>query len=137
MNVKYKIEIPRKTYDGLCAYMQQWGDVYRQPGAVVFRGMLRKQKYLNASAVASDVTAQELCLRFTNTLHGLGRAKVRKNDAVLDLRDLSEEEVRDMVYVAAVAKLKAQQSACLVRIASELRLFQKLPDMVRIALAAL
>ena len=137
MNVNYKIEIPRKTYDGLCAYMSRWGGVYNQPGAVVFRGMLRRKETTGtAPAVASGVTAQELCQHFLRTLHGLGRAKVRKRDAVLDLRDLSEDEVRSMIYVASTAKLKAQQANCLDRISAEIRAYQKLPDMVRIAIAA-
>ena len=137
MNVNYKTEIPRKTYDGLCAYMQQWGEIYGQPGAVVLRGMLRQKNYGSANAIASGVTAAELCDHFTNTLHGLGRAKVLKAKAVLDLRDISEAEMRSMIYVAATAKLKAQQAQCLERVTSELRTYQQLPDMVRIALAAL
>ena len=140
--MNYKIEIPRKSYDGLCAFLQQWGEIYSQPGAVVLRGSLRseRKKRGHASAVVRSTAgcgdAVAVALRYNTARCGLGRAKVLKTVAILDLRDLTEEEMDAMEFVSKVAMLKPQQIQVMVRIKDDLREFVKMPAMMRLAVAA-
>jgi len=137
MNYNYKLIMPRKTFDGLCRYLQHWGQVYGRANAVVLRGSLQKSATkIKIGAVATDVEAGELSLTYTSALHALGRAKVETAEATIDLRDLSDKEGEALTYVYATAKLKEQQYRALDRLLVEITTFHKLPAMVRIALAA-
>lgn len=138
--MNYQIEMPRQSFDGLCMFLQQWAEIYAQPGAVVFKGSLRKRQKGPAGAVVRESAgigdAKAISKRYDMACHALGRSRVRKNDAMLDLRDLVEEEMEALVFVADMAKLKPQQTRVMLRIKQELQEFLKLPAMVRLALAA-
>ena len=140
--MNYKINIPRKTFDGLCSLLQHWGDVYAQPNAVVLRGSLRteRRKKGRASAIVHSSTgcgdASAVSKRYNAALLGLGRSKVMKNEALLDLRDLSEVEMDAMEFVAKVAMLLPQQQQVLVRVNKAVEEFLKMPAMLRLAIAA-
>ena len=139
--MNYKIEIPRKSYDGLCAFLQMWGDVYSVSGAVVLRGSLRSErKRGRGSAVVHSTAgcgdAGAIALRYNTARCGLGRAKVLKNVAILDLRDLTEAEMDAMEFVSKVAMLKPQQTQVVERIKFEVHEFLKMPAMMRLAVAA-
>jgi len=137
MNYKYTLTMPRKTFDGLCRYLQHWGQVYGRANAVVLRGPLQKgATKIKIGALATDVEAGGLSLTYTSALHALGRAKVKLTEAIIDLRDLSDEESEALTYVYATAKLKEQQYRALERLRKEITVFQELPAMVRIAIAA-
>jgi len=140
--MNYKINIPRKTFDGLCSFLQHWGDVYAQPNAVVLRGSLRTERLKkgHASGVVNSNTgcgdAAAVSKRYTCALHGLGRSKVMMKEALLDLRDLGEEEMEAMEFVSKVALLLPQQQQVLVRVREALVEFRKMPAMLRLAIAA-
>jgi hypothetical protein len=139
--MNYQIDIPRQTFDGLCAFLQNWGEVYSQPGAMVFKGTMRShRRHGKGSAFIHKDTgegdANAVAIRFNTALCGLGRSSVRKNDAILDLRDLNEEEMDAMLFVTQNAVLKAQQTRAMNRVAKGIQEFMALPAMVRIALAA-
>lgn len=138
--MNYQIEIPRQSFDGLCMFLQNWTEIYSQPNAVVFRGSLRQKTGSKGSAVVSDSTgvgdAAAIAKRYDTARHALGRSRVTKAAAFLDLRDLEDVEMEALDFVSKVAKLKPQQTQVMERIKRELREFRALPAMVRIALAA-
>lgn len=138
--MNYQIEIPRQSFDGLCMFLQNWAEIYSQPGAVVFRGSLRQRTGSKGSAVVADPNgvgdAAAIAKRYDTASHALGRSRVTKTTAILDLRDLEDVEMEALDFVAKVAKLKPQQTQVMERIKRELREFRALPAMVRIALAA-
>lgn len=137
--MNYQIEFPRKSFDGLCRFLQQWAEIYVQPGAVLFRGSIR-MKFLTAGAVVPESAglgdAHDVAMRYDTARHALGRCKVGKQSAIVDLRDLDDDEMDALDFVARVAKLKPQQTQVMERMKRELRTFRALPAMVRIALAA-
>lgn len=136
----YKISIPRQTYDGLVGFLQRWGKLYGMPGAVVFRGTLRSQSKKGCGAVVHQSVgvgdAAAISKRYNTATCGLGRALVKKTEAILDLRDLTEEEMDAMHFVAQVAMLKPQQERVMVRVTATITAFLALPAMMRLALAA-
>jgi hypothetical protein len=139
--VKFRIDMTRKTFDGLCAFLNQWGTLYAMPGAVVLRASVRSERQgRRASGVVDSISglgdAASVSKRYNVALCGLGRAKVMKNTAVVDLRDLTEAEIEAIVFVAQCAVLKASQQQAVERIEAEVTEFLKLPAMMRLAVAA-
>jgi len=139
--VNYRIEMTRQTFDGLCAFLNQWGAIYAIHGAVVLRASVRSERQdRRATSVVDNVTgigdAASVSRRYNTALCGLGRSKVLKSRAILDLRDLTEEELDALVFVAQCAVLKKQQKRAVERIEAEAREFILLPAMMRIAVAA-
>lgn len=132
--MNYTIVIPRKTFDGLCRHLELWGGIYSAPGAVVFKGMMRNEKGQGDAVSRNDACA--VALRFNTARNGLGRCRVTKTEAFLDLRDLSEEEQDALLFVTKMAKLKPQQIQVLERFQQALLDWLKLPAMMRIAIAA-
>lgn len=140
----FVVEIPRNTYDGLCSFLQRWGQVYSQPNAIVLRGSLynpfsdvaEQFNEPRAGAGSNPGGATRLAAYYLTALHALGRAKVQKTCATLDLRDLEEEEEQAFLIAAQVATLRPSQRRTLTRLANTARQFMNLPAMVRIALAA-
>lgn len=138
MNVNFKLSMPRKTYDGLCRYLDHWGQIYGQANAAVLRGSLRKGvSKVKCGAVATDVDAKDLSRTYGSALGALRRAVVKTDVAVVDLRNLSEEESAALHFVYGTAKLLEQQYRALDRLYEESRIFRELPEMVRVAIAAL
>ena len=133
--MNYTIDMPRKTFDGLCAYLQCWGGIYSIPGAVVLKGSIRQRGHV-AGAVAEDLEADLIASSYNVALNSLGRCRTTKTQAFLDLRDLSEDEQNALTFVSRFARLKPQQTKVLVRFESTLSDFLNLPAMVRIALSA-
>jgi hypothetical protein len=141
--MNYRIQIPRKTFNGLCAYLQHWGRIYSVPGAVVLKGMLRQERAKRVRVAGAVLQqrdglgdASAIALRFNTACNGLGRCKVTSEEAILDLRDLSEEEQDALLFVSKVAALKPQQTQVMERFKRALVEWEKLPAMMRIALAA-
>jgi hypothetical protein len=135
--MEYRIEIPRTSFDGLCRFLQQWARIYSEPNAVVLRGSLRNPFGAVATSVMDSPTgAAWLSAHYTQAANALGRSKVTKTTAVLDLRDLEDEETQAIGLVAHVALLRGPQTRVMDRLAKETAAFLALPDMVRIALAA-
>lgn len=132
--MNYTIDIPRKTFDGLCRHLQLWGQIYSAPGAVVLKGMMRNERGQGDAVSRHDAPA--VALRFNTALNGLGRCRVTKAEAFLDLRDLSEEEQDALLFVTKLARLKPQQTKVLERFQQALIEWLKLPAMMRIAIAA-
>jgi len=142
MDVTYKVEMTRKTYDGICAYLQTWGGFYSQPTiTMVLRGSVRggaKKGVATGLVVEGDTgwgDPQAIAKRFNTALCGLGRADVHQTKAVVDLRDLSDEQLEAFQFAAEAARLKPQQVRALKRIEAAAREFKQLPPLVRIALA--
>jgi len=140
--MNYKIHIPRQSFDGLVSFLQHWGEIYSLPNAVVLRGSLRSERKTRgrASAVvhatAGCGSAQAVALRYNYARCGLGRSKVMADEALLDLRDLSDEEMEAMEFVGKVAMLLPQQTSVLQRINEAVVEFRKMPAMLRLAIAA-
>lgn len=138
MDYKYEVEIPRTTFDGLVAFLQQWSRIYSEPNAVVLRGSLRDPFGPIANALVSiEGGAQRLADYYNMAANALGRSKVTKTKAILDLRDLDDEEIDTLTIVTQVAPLRGAQVRALTRVSLEASSFRSLPDMVRVALASL
>lgn len=142
MDIVYKVEMTRKTYDGICAYLQTWGSFYAQPTVtMVLRGSIRggaKKGIATGLVVEGDVgwgDPKAVARRFNTALGGLGRAIVKKDSAVVDLRDLSDPQLEAFQFAAKSAALKPQQTRALKRIEEVAVQFKQLPPLVRIALA--
>lgn len=132
-----RIEMPRTSFDGLCRFLQQWSRVYAEPSATVLRGSMRDPFGPIANSVMDSPTgAAWLAAHYSVAANAFGRAKVTKTTAVLDLRDLDDEETMSISIVAQVAALRGPQTRVLDRLAKETTAFLALPDMVRIAIAA-
>lgn len=137
--MNYHVSMTRKTFDGLCSYLQSWGQIYSQPGAVPLRGSFRSIRNGGSAVVRGETTlgsALDVSRLFNTALCGLGRSRVLKNQATVDLRDLTEEEVEALAFVAKHVRLKAQQTKALTRILDALIEFVEMPAMLRLAIAA-
>lgn len=139
--MNYRVQMTRNTFDGLCAFLNRWSTIYAMPGAVILRGSVRSERQgRRATAVVDTLTglgdAASLAKRYNTALCGLGRSKVTKNYAVVDLRDLTELELDAILFVAKCAVLKPQQKKAVERIQKEMDEFLKMPAMMRIAIAA-
>jgi len=140
--MNYKIHIPRQSYDGLVSFLQRWGEIYSLPGAVVLRGTIRSElttqcrgsAVVHATADCSD--AQVVALHYNYARCALGRSKVMADEALLDLRDLSDEEIEAMEFVGKVAILLPQQTSVLRRISEAIVEFRQIPAMLRLAISA-
>jgi len=143
MEVTYRIEMTRKTYDGICSYLQGWGDFYASSEiTVVLRGSIRSNRHAGGGATGLVVGSRmglgdpkAISKRFNTARIGLGRAHVGKNTVTVDLRELTDPELDALQFAASSAKLKPQQTRALVRIENTAREFKQLPPLVRIALA--
>jgi hypothetical protein len=133
---KYEVDIPRSTFDGLARFLQEWGRIYSQPNAVVLRGSLNKPFEPVAAQFYEPGGAAKLADTYAMAANALGRCKVMKEKAVLDLRVLEDEEMIALEVVWQVAHLRPPQTRALKRVAEDSVRFRELPEMVRIALAA-
>lgn len=134
----YEVVIPRTTYNGLVAFLQEWSRVYREPGATVLRGSLRNPfGSLAEQFVGSPAGAESLAGYYERVLNVLGQGKVEKNVVTLDLRFLSNDEMHSVTIVADVATLRSAQTRALERLSREIQDYTSLPEMVRLALAAM
>lgn len=137
MSYKYEIDIPRTTYDGLARFLQEWGRIYSQPNAVVLRGSLNGPFDPVATQFNEPGGAAKLAGVYATAANALGRCKVMKEKAVLDLRVLEDEEIDALSIVGHVARLRSSQLRVLKRVSETASDFRALPEMVRIALAAM
>lgn len=133
----WTVSIKRTTYDGLCAYLQKWSDIYKQPGAMVLVGTIRNPFSAVARAYTDVVGgAGRLAEVFEASLNGLGMSKVGLNETRLDLRDLTEDQGGALQVTAYLAKLRPAQTRAMEDLSKRINDYMTLPDMIKIAIAA-
>jgi hypothetical protein len=138
--MNYGVTMPRKTYNDICAALQKWSAIYALPGAVVMRGSLRGSSGGIADGVIDSGIwgggADMLAQHYQLALRALGRAKVALNLVLLDLRDLSDDELDSILLVTQCIRLQPGQAQVLDRLSALIHDFVELPAMVRVALSA-